>query len=190
MICHVCPWWIGYLLASPIRRWLQDPVEILSPYLEPGMTVLEVGPGMGFFSIPLAEILGPEGRLICVDVQERMLQSLRKRVEKADLTKRVETRLCTATNLGVDDLIGEFDFALAFAVVHEIPDRARLFAQLAAALKPGGKLLVAEPKGHVTAVALEQTIALAETAGFEVSGRPTISRSRSVTLGKSGRGPR
>ena len=45
---HVCPWWIGYLLVSPIRRWLQNPDKILSPYVSEGMTVLELGPGWVF----------------------------------------------------------------------------------------------------------------------------------------------
>ena len=55
---HVCPWWIGYLLASPIRRIFQNPEEILSPFIRFGMAVLEPGPGMGFFTIPLARMVG------------------------------------------------------------------------------------------------------------------------------------
>jgi len=43
---HVCPWWMGYLLITPFRRFMQDPVKILSPFMKPGMTVLEIGPGM------------------------------------------------------------------------------------------------------------------------------------------------
>jgi hypothetical protein len=43
MAYRVCPWWIGYLLASPLRCWLgQDPIKILSPYVREGMTVLEL----------------------------------------------------------------------------------------------------------------------------------------------------
>ena len=50
MVHRVCPWWLGYFLASPIRQWLgQDPIKILSPYVREGMIVLEPGPGMGFF---------------------------------------------------------------------------------------------------------------------------------------------
>jgi len=48
MPTHICPWWLGYLLASPIRRLWQKPEEILAPYVKSGMTVLEIGPGMPF----------------------------------------------------------------------------------------------------------------------------------------------
>lgn len=47
MAKHVCPWWLGYLLASPLRRLLQDPAAIITPFVRDGMTVLEPGPGMG-----------------------------------------------------------------------------------------------------------------------------------------------
>ena len=61
MAQHVCPWWVGYLLANPIRRMMQDPEELLRPYLWSGMTVLEPGPGMGFFTIPVAQMIGETG---------------------------------------------------------------------------------------------------------------------------------
>jgi len=50
----VCPWWLGYLLACPLRRLSQDPGRILAPYVRGGMAVLEPGPGMGFFTLKLA----------------------------------------------------------------------------------------------------------------------------------------
>jgi hypothetical protein len=46
----VCPWWLGYLLASPLRRLMMDPRKLLAPYVHEGMTVLEPAPGMGFFA--------------------------------------------------------------------------------------------------------------------------------------------
>ncbi len=48
MAHRLCPRRLGYLLASPLRRWLQDPGVILGPYVSEGMTVLEQGPGTGF----------------------------------------------------------------------------------------------------------------------------------------------
>jgi hypothetical protein len=58
-----CPSWAGYLLASPIRKLLQNPNRILSPYVRAGMNVLEPGPGMGFFTLELARLVGLEGRV-------------------------------------------------------------------------------------------------------------------------------
>jgi len=54
----VCPVWVGYLLASPIRKLFQNPPKILSPYVENGMKVLDIGCVMGFFSLPLARMVG------------------------------------------------------------------------------------------------------------------------------------
>ncbi|MBU1207873.1 MAG: hypothetical protein KKH04_13245 [Proteobacteria bacterium] len=51
---HVCPVWVGYLLASPLRKLFQNPKKILEPYVQKDMKVLDVGPGMGFFTLPLS----------------------------------------------------------------------------------------------------------------------------------------
>lgn len=181
---RVCPWWAGYLLASPIRRWFEKPEDVLAPYLESGATVLDVGCAMGFFSLPLAELVGSGGRVICVDLQERMIRSLRKRAARAGLADRIEMRVCSANSLGLGDLQGVVDFALAYAVVHEVPDAARLLAEIGEALTPGGRLLIAEPRGHVSEEALEKTIAFAEKAGLSAVDRPDIKRSRTVLLEK------
>ena len=91
---RVCPVWVGYLLASPVRKLFQNPKKILAPYVEDGMKVLDVGCAMGFFSLPLARMIGSNGKVICVDVQEKMIKSLEKRAQKAGLANRIETRVC------------------------------------------------------------------------------------------------
>ncbi|MCX6629132.1 MAG: class I SAM-dependent methyltransferase, partial [Candidatus Solibacter sp.] len=122
MLDHkVCPWWLGYLLASPLRRLLQDPTKILSPYVREGMTVLEPGAGMGFFTLELARLVGPEGRVVAVDIQPQMLASLKRRAARASLSARVDTRLAAPDSMGVVDLAGSVDLVLAFAMVHELP---------------------------------------------------------------------
>jgi len=55
---HLCPVWIGYLLASPVRKLSQNPRKILGPYVNEGMTVADIGCAMGFFSLPLAKQSG------------------------------------------------------------------------------------------------------------------------------------
>jgi ubiquinone/menaquinone biosynthesis C-methylase UbiE len=182
MAHRVCPWWIGYLLASPLRRLWQDPRKILSPYVTTGATVLEPGPGMGFFTLDLARLVGPTGRVIAIDVQPQMLGALRKRARRADLEGRVETRLASESSLGVDDLAGKVDFVLAFAVVHELADVSGFFRDVAKALVPGGRILVAEPRGHVSEVELAKTIETAAVAGLRVAERPAVRGSRTALL--------
>lgn len=92
MAHFVCPWWLGYLLVSPLRRWLHDPRVLLAPYVAPGMVVLEPGPGMGFFTLELARAVGSAGRVVAADVQPRMLQGLRRRAESAGLADCIELR--------------------------------------------------------------------------------------------------
>ncbi len=181
---HVCPWYIGYLLASPFRRLFQHPENILNPYVKAGMTVLEIGPGMGFFSLPLAKLVGESGQVICVELQERMLNSLRKRADKAGLLWRIDTRLCTQDSLKIEDLTGKIDFALAFAVVHEIPDPKNFFVEIFNSLKKGGIVLVSEPTGHVTKEEFDETLSLAVAAGFTQVDTLIIKRSHAVLLKK------
>lgn len=127
MAKRVCPFWIGYALASPLRKLYQDPFAILSPHVRPGMTVLDIGSAMGFFTIPLAELVGENGRVIAIDMQERMLDVLMDRADKSGVSKIIEVRACRENSLCIGDLIGAVDFALAFAVVHEVPEAETFF---------------------------------------------------------------
>jgi ubiquinone/menaquinone biosynthesis C-methylase UbiE len=181
---RVCPWWLGYLLANPARGWLHNPRQILRPYLREGMTALDIGPGMGHFTLPMAEMVGESGGVIAVDLQEKMLASLRRRAGRAGLAGRIETRLCSNTSLNIDDLAGRVDFALTFAVLHEIPDIPGALRSVAATLKPGGMLLIAEPTGHVSEAAFARTIAAAEAGGLSLVDRPPIRRSRTAVMVK------
>jgi len=182
---HVCPWWVGYFLASPLRRLSQNPEKILSPYVKPGMTVIDVGCAMGFFSLPLARLVGSDGRVVCVDVQKKMIDSLRRRANRAGHAKNMDLRVCEKSSLGLDDLAGKIDFVLAFAVAHEIPDVPGLMTQMHAMLAPDGRcLLAAEPSGHVNARDFEKTVAAAQQAGLTIVERPEIRRSRAVLLAR------
>ncbi len=90
---HVCPWWAGYFLASTVRKLRQDPARILQPLVSAGMIVVEPGPGMGFFTLELARLVGAEGRVVAVDVQPKMIAALRRRAERAGLLDRIEARV-------------------------------------------------------------------------------------------------
>jgi len=185
MAHRVCPWWIGYLLASPIRKWMgQDPDTILSPYVREGMAVLEPGPGMGFFTVPLGRLVGSSGRVIAVDIQPKMIAGLKRRAAKANLLDRIDARVSSAETMGIGDLQHSVDFVLAFAMVHELPDAAKFFAEAAQALKPGGTLLLAEPRGHVADKAFDRELAAAAAVGLAPTRKPVISRSHAALLTK------
>ncbi len=183
---RICPWWLGYVLASPLRRLIQDPVAIVKPYVREGMTVLEPGPGMGFFTLEIARQVGAGGRVVAVDVQPRMIAGLKRRLAKAGLLERTEARLAPPDSLGLQDLHGKVDFALAMAVVHEMPSASRFFDEVAEAMKPGASLLLAEPSGHVKQDAFEAELQDAAAAGLEVADHPVIARSHAALLKKPG----
>lgn len=182
MANHVCPWWVGYFLINPVRKIYQSPEKILGPFVRPGMTVLEIGPGMGYFSLWMAKTVGVGGKIVAVDVQQKMIQSLRRRATRAGVEVIIDARVCANDNLGIDDLDNSIDFCLAFAVVHEIDDVASLFTEIRQSLKHGATCLLAEPKGHVSRKDFESTVGLAIEAGLTVSDRPAISRSRAALL--------
>src|SRR5271166_6557203 len=127
MTHRVCPWWLGYWLICPLRLYWQSPREILAPHVHEGMTVLEPGPGMGYFTLELARLVGSSGRVVGVDVQPQMIERLKRRAAKAGVLDRLDARTAPPESMGITDLQGSVDFTLAFAVVHEFPDARRLF---------------------------------------------------------------
>lgn len=183
MAHRVCPWWLGYWLVSPLRRLFEKPDVILAPIVTEGMTVLEPGSGMGFFTLELARRVGPRGRVIAVDLQPRMIEGLKRRARKAGLLDRIDARLSTPESLGIAGL-ADIDFALVFAVVHELPAPDRFFAEMARALRTGGTLLFAEPRGHVTATVFDEELLIAVRAGLVEVRRPPIRGFHSALLAK------
>ena len=184
---HVCPWWMGYLLASPLRRLAQNPRRILSPYVEEGMTVLEPGPGMGFFTLELARLVGARGRVIALDIEPKMLNALVRRAKRRGLAQRIELRQVEADSMKIDDLRDQADFVVAFAVVHELPKADVFFREMFAALKPGGRMLLSEPAGHVKPSDWNVTVQRAMQAGFESLSPLDIRRAHSTLMRKPAR---
>jgi len=181
---RVCPVWMGYFLACGLRKLLQNPRRILNPYVTPGMTALDFGCAMGFFSLPLAEAVGAEGKVVCVDLQPRMLTALQRRATRAGLADRIETHACGEESLGLDDRADSFDFALVFAALHEVPDQGRTLTELTGLLKLNAHLLLAEPAGHVKPDAFEHSVALACERGFILDEPVRIRLSHAVLLTK------
>ena len=181
MAKHVCPWWLAYTFDNPLRRIFHKPEEIFPPYLKAGMTAIDLGCGMGYFSIGMARIVGQSGKVIAVDLQQRMLDTLKKRAETAGVASRITTVLCDDDSIGTHEAV---DFALAFWMAHETPDAMHFLTQVHAILKPSGNFLLAEPKGHVPCSAFKETLSTAQALGFKLIDSPRISLSHAALLEK------
>jgi ubiquinone/menaquinone biosynthesis C-methylase UbiE len=169
---HVCPWWLGFGLACPIRRWFNDPNAVLGDFVKEGERVLEIGPGPGFYTVSLARRVGAEGKVVCVDVQQRMLASLVRRMARHGLADRIEAHCCAKDSGWLDGCRQSMDRAVLIYVLHEVPHPQQTLAEVYAALRPGGSLLLVEPKRHCSPELFAAELWAARQVGFsDVSDR-------------------
>ncbi|BDU73577.1 class I SAM-dependent methyltransferase [Mesoterricola silvestris] len=161
----VIPAWLVPFLSLPLRRLWDQPERLVLPLVQPGARILEVGPGSGWFTWPMALAVGPAGRILCVELQEPVRRRLARAAVRRHLAQ-VEVRACGAHDLGLEDLAGTLDLAVAIDVLHETPDPAATLRQMAATLRPGGRLLIREPKGHCPRALFEAEQAWAVQAGL------------------------
>lgn len=145
------------------------------------MNVLEFGCGMGFFSIAAAQLMGSSGRVVAVDLQQQMLDVLRRRADKAGVGSQIRTHRCLADRLLLDE---SFDFTLAFYSAHEAPDHPRLFGEIHSLSVPGALFLLVEPVGHVTAKAFAQMLEHAAASGWMIEDGPNVRWSHTALLVK------
>ena len=156
-------------LDSRLRRFLYRPDRLAERYVKPGNRVLDFGCGPGFFTREFAKRIGESGLVFSVDLQEEMLQILRKKLEPEGLLPRIRTHRCEPDSINLPgDLNGTIDAAFTIFVVHEVPDPARLFREIAALLRPGGTLYYTEPPFIVSGREFRDNLALAEDAGFRL----------------------
>jgi ubiquinone/menaquinone biosynthesis C-methylase UbiE len=183
---HVCPWWLCFTFDNPIRKIIHDPVKILDPYVHKGDTAIDIGPGMGYFSIPMAELVGPSGHVTAIDIQPKMLSALTARAQKKGVSDRIKTHLAGPDSIGFYE---KADFILAFWMAHEVPDQQRFFSEIRDLMKPQGLFLLVEPLIHVSRKSFSRALETATQLGFSIKEYPEISMSQSVlfTLGKNGR---
>lgn len=180
--CELCPWWFAYTFDNPVRRMLHKPGKVLGSYVREGMTVVDIGCGMGHFSIGMAKLVGASGRVISVDLQQKMLDRVKRRAERVGVDDRISLRLCRVGDIGVSEQV---DFVLTFWMVHEVPEAKTMFEQIKAILKDGGRWLLAEPKLHTSLDRFEKILSEAIASGFSVIERPSVTMSYAAVLGKS-----
>ena len=134
---------------------------------------------MGYFSLGLAELVGDEGQVIGVDLQQEMLDITLKRATKKGLEHRINLNRAAPTSIGITKPV---DFVLAFWMVHETPDPEKLFAEIATILKPSGKMIYTEPAFHVSDKKYRNILSAAQESGFNISKDIKISFSRASLL--------
>ena len=131
----VCPWWFCFTFDNPLRKLLHNPEAMLSPYVRPGSTVIDIGPGMGYFSIPLARLVGPTGHVIAIDVQAKMLAALTSRARRSGVSERIQPHLASSDSLGNHP---KADFVMAFWMVHEVPNQRAFLTEIFGVSKARG----------------------------------------------------
>jgi ubiquinone/menaquinone biosynthesis C-methylase UbiE len=178
---RVCPVELARGLDNSIRKFLQNPGKILKPYIEKDMTVLDFGCGPGFFTIEIARMLSDKGRVIAADLQSGMLEKLSKKISGTALEEKVILHKCEQDRIGITESV---DFILAFYVIHEVPEKEKLFREFKSILKPGGKILIIEPNFHVTKNAFGDMIEKIEAVDMEISDRPKYFMNRAVLIRK------
>ena len=178
---RVCPVELAGHLDSRFRRWIQDPYKILSPYLNEGMIALDIGCGPGYFSKAMAQMVGPTGHVIAADLQQGMLDKLKRKIQGSNLAPRITLHQCRPDKVGVAEPV---DFVLLFYVVHEVPDIEPLFNEIATILKSNGRVFIVEPPFHVSGKAFGRMIQTAADSGLTVVERPKMMLSKAVLLGK------
>jgi ubiquinone/menaquinone biosynthesis C-methylase UbiE len=139
-----------------------------------------MGCGPGFFSIDMAKMVDEEGRVIAVDLQAHMLEKVRKKAARHGVLERMAFHQCESDTIG---LRGKADFILAFYMVHETPDPFAFLCETKELLKNNARLLIVEPRMHVTRSMFDTLCEEAEKAGLKVIDFPKRKGGRSALFG-------
>ena len=178
---HTCPWWMAYAWDHRLRRWFHDTHTILKPYVSEGDRVADIGCGMGYFSIAMADFVGPSGTVFAVDLQQQMLDVLNRRALKHDAGQRIQAVLAGSEKKYIDRPI---DFILMFWMLHEVEDKAAFLAAWYSHLKAGGTYLLVEPKLHISRKRFDEEVHLCRQIGFDQIARPPVRVSRAAFFKK------
>lgn len=129
-------------LLHPLRPWMQPLRRTVERFrVKPGDTVLELGPGPGYFTAEAARVVGPQGKVVCLDIQPEMIGVLRQRLDEQHVAN-AHPVVAEASGLPLTD--SSVDKAFLVAVLGEIPDRLAALTELRRVLKPGGVLSFSE----------------------------------------------
>lgn len=160
-----CPSWLAWLagIDNPLFRNYRASAIIAGLGLRPGMTVLDAGCGPGRLTLPMAREVGPQGRVVALDLQAGMLRKAEARAQRAGqkgiVFWQADIARCELNT-------GAFDRAVLVAVLGEVPDKRAALRAVFKALKPGGILAVAEVIADPHFQPRSSVIEMAEAIGF------------------------
>jgi ubiquinone/menaquinone biosynthesis C-methylase UbiE len=178
---HVCSAEHARFLDTPLRNLVHDPIKILKPYVQSGMKVADIGCGPGFFTIPIARLVGETGSVYAYDLQSEMLDKVSQKIRKNRLESRISVHLCENERINFAE---EVDCVVGFFMVHEVPDIKALMREAYAALVPDGIFIVVEPIFHVSAKQFRKICDQAVIEGFTLEKGPRVLFGRSAVLKK------
>ncbi len=167
------------LLDSRFRLLFHNPRKLLKKYVRPGMTVLDLGCGTGYFTLEAARLLNNNGKVIAADVQQGMLDILKQKLKNSELGGVIEIHQCQEDRL---DLSEKFDFILAFYAFHEMKYIDNVIRDLTRIVTPETKIYISEQIIHVSKSTFNTIIAKMENHGFGVCERPKICLSRTAIM--------
>lgn len=126
------------VIDNVCRRLFRSPTKFLSKYLSAGETVADLGCGPGFFTLPMAKLTGPRGRVYAVDFDPKVIARLERKAERQGLTSIVEPRAMSVSDI---DFIGtgSVSFVLAEGLLCCMKDHAGAMEQIKRILKPDGR---------------------------------------------------
>jgi ubiquinone/menaquinone biosynthesis C-methylase UbiE len=179
---YVCPPQLSPSLDNFIRKRIHNPYKIFGKYIHKGMTIIDLGCGPGFFVEAFAEMTGDNGTVIAADLQEKMLEKVKKKVNGKNFESRVRFHKCGKEKIGVDI---KADFVNAFFMVHEVPSSKNLINEIYSILNNKGIFFLTEPVIHVSKKVFYNTVSYAEDSGFKIIDRPKITIARSAVLIKN-----
>lgn len=175
----VCPWWLCYTFDNPLRRLVHNAERILGPYVRPGDRAIDIGPGMGYFTLPLARLVGPGGSVTAIDIQAKMLSVLMARARRQGVPNVIRPHLAAPDSLGRHE---PADFILAFWMLHEVPNPSAFLSEIGTLLKSTGAFLLVEPRVHVPRASFRDILRTAQAAGWRIREEPIIRMSQSALL--------
>jgi ubiquinone/menaquinone biosynthesis C-methylase UbiE len=136
------PEFLANVIDNPLRRKIQPPSEMpIRHSIEPGMTVLEVGPGNGRYTVETARRVGDTGKVTAIDIEPKMIERLAQRAQ-AEGVRNLEAKVADVHNLPFEK--GTFDAVSMIAVISEIPQPERALSEFYRVLRPGGILAFSE----------------------------------------------